>query len=104
MDFVIRLRNQKSVAMFDRGVRVKFAKLFERATAVAQCLGDGRPYVSSNSSGYIRLVLGPNPAKAHLRKKYKDDHERARATEPWLLATSLENHPAQTIVQLYAQR
>ena len=46
MDFVIRLRNQKSVAMFEWGVRVKFAKLFERATTIAQCLGDGRPYVT----------------------------------------------------------
>ena len=104
MDFVIRLRNQKSVAMFEWGVRIKFAKLFESATALAQCLGDGRPYVSSESSGYIRLVLGPKPEKSHLRKKYKDDYERARATEPWLLATSLENDAAQTIVKIYAQR
>ena len=65
--------------------------------------GQKRLVVLVDWTGYIRIVLGPKPAKAHLRKRY-DDYERARATEPWLLATNLENDAAQTIVQLYAQR
>jgi hypothetical protein len=59
---------------------------------------------SSLGSGTNSRWRCSKPAKAHLRKRYKDDCEPARATEPWLLATSRENDAAQTIVQPYAQR
>lgn len=103
MDFVVRLRNERSVAAID-GSQIKFSDLFQRATRVAQCLGEARPYASSRDSVGLRMVLGPKQPKANLRRKYRDDYERKRATEPWLLATSLDNDAAQTIVALYGQR
>ncbi len=103
VDFVIRLRNERSVAYL-HGEQVAFSTLFERATLVPQCLGLARPYATARESTPARMVLGPKQPKAHLRRKYRDDYERKRAAEPWLLATSLDNDHAQTIVDIYAKR
>ena len=104
-DYVIRLRNDRGLAEISGGGRVHFKDLFARATRAVQCLGGARPYASSQHSFWgERLGLGPKPPKAARRKRYQDDYERKRATEPFLLATSLQNEPAAAIVAIYAQR
>jgi hypothetical protein len=52
----------------------------------------------------VRLVLGARPPKAARRRRYRDDYERKRACEPWLLATTLDNETAASIVDVYATR
>jgi Transposase DDE domain len=105
MDFVIRLRNDRAVVEYiPRGKRIKFSRLFGRALDVARCMGMAWPYASSSQVENCRLVLAPSPPKANRRRRYRDDYERKRAAEPWLLATSLENSHADTIVQIYRTR
>ena len=109
MSFVIRLRNDKCIVSQETSERpyrtwMPFAKLFEKSTDVAQCLGVARPYASSQHARDYRLVLGSKPRKAELRKKYADDYERKRACEPLLLATSLDNDAAASIVRIYNAR
>jgi hypothetical protein len=108
MDFVIRLRNDRAVVDLPVGggkeQRARFAQLFRRARDYARCLGNGRPFGTSPDAGYYRLVLGSRPPKAHRRTRYRDDYERKRACEPWLLATTLENDSAATIVAFYEAR
>lgn len=107
--YVIRLRRDHSVAEFGlRGTvdyeRPSFNTLFSRATEKARCLGEALPYASSQHAVGARLILGPRPTKAAKRKKYADDYERKRASEPLLLATNLENDAAASIVQIYSAR
>lgn len=102
-DYVIRLRNDHSVANFG-AEKISFCELFARATNKARCLGDGLPYASSQHAVSGRIILGPRPPKALRRKKYMDDYERKRGCEPFLLATSLQNEAAETIVRIYAAR
>jgi hypothetical protein len=108
MDFVIRLRNDRAVvdlpARRGEEPRARFAQVFRRARDYARCLGKGRPFATSPDAGCYRLVLGSRPKKGHLRTRYRDDYERKRACEPWLLATSLENDSAATIVGFYDAR
>jgi hypothetical protein len=105
MHFVIRLRNDRSVALVDDGQkRLSFGEIFDTATGVAQCLGDAIPYGSSPHACLCRLVLGPAPNKVSRRKKYRDDYERKRGCEPWLLATNLPNDDASSIVAIYESR
>jgi hypothetical protein len=110
LDFVIRLRNDRSsCGLFDefdscRLRREPFAALFSRAGKTAQCLGEGLPYAYSKHSSMWRLVLGPRPPKAARRRRYADDYERKRGCEPFLLATSLPNEAAASVVTIYEQR
>lgn len=104
IDFVIRLRNDRATAAFDYPHRVAFAEIFKKARYFPRCLGKAAPYVSSQDSSLVRLVLGPRPRKALRRHRYRDDYERKRACEPWLLATTLENETAASIFDLYATR
>lgn len=101
--FVIRLRNERATASFDYPQRVSFAELFRKAREFPRCLGSAAPYVSSPEATLVRLVLGPRPPRRR-NKRFRDDYERKRAREPWLLATTLENESATTIVDLYAKR
>lgn len=103
MRYVIRLRNERGVLEHEDGSRISFAQAFAGARAVAKCLGDGRPYASSSDSRQMRIVLGPRPKQRRGRRSAQD-YQRKRATEPWLLATNLENEAAQSIVHIYAQR
>jgi predicted small integral membrane protein len=51
-----------------------------------------------------RIILGPRPRKAKKRRTYANDYERKRASEPYLLATNLENDSAEAIVRIYSAR
>jgi predicted small integral membrane protein len=107
--YVIRLRNDHSVVEFGwRGTREyerpTFDELFARATDKARCLGGGLPYASSQHAVSARIILGPRPRKAKKRRSYANDYERKRASEPYLLATNLENDSAEAIVRIYSAR
>jgi hypothetical protein len=104
IDFVIRLRNDRATAAFHYPERVPFGEIFRKARQSPRCLGNAAPYVSSRDSRLLRLVLGPRPPKALRRRAYRDDYERKRACEPWLLATTLENETAASVVDIYATR
>lgn len=111
VDFVIRLRNERAMAKFARRLRgyrgwvaIRFSELFTWARAAAQCFGRGVPFCTSGAREEVRLVLGAAPKKFCKRAQYADDYERKRATEPWFLATSLENDPAKSVVAIYATR
>jgi hypothetical protein len=111
VDFVIRLRNENGMARVDKGPRghkrydaVSFGTIFAWARGAAKCLGLGAPFITSDACGQCRLVLGAAPRKARKRARYADDYERKRACEPWLLATSLENEAAASVVAIYATR
>src|SRR6476620_1091692 len=103
MRYVIRLRHERGVLEHEDGSRISFAQAFAGATAVAKGLGDGRPYASSSDSRQMRIVLGPRP-KQRRRRRSAVDYQRQRAMEPWLLATNLENEPAQSIVRIAGRR
>jgi len=110
-DYVIRLRNERGMAKFARRlhgyrgwVAIKFGEIFEWARSTAQCFGTGVPFCKSAHREECRLVLAPAPKKFRKRGQHADDYERKRATEPWFLATSLQNEPADAIVAIYATR
>ncbi|HKN64913.1 MAG TPA: IS4 family transposase [Gemmatimonadaceae bacterium] len=111
IDFVVRLRNEHGMAKFARRIRghggwtsIKFGEIFRWARSSAQCLGRGVPFCKSAHREECRLVLGAAPKKFRKRGRYAGDYERKRATEPWLLATSLQNEPAEAVVAIYAKR
>jgi hypothetical protein len=111
VDFVIRLRNENGMARISKGPRghgwsdaVSFGTIFNWARQAARCLGLGAPFITSDACSGCRLVLGAAPKKARKRARYADDYERKRACEPWLLATSLDNESAATVVGIYATR
>jgi hypothetical protein len=110
-DFVIRLRNEHGMAKFAKRVRgyrqwasIKFGEIFTWARSTVQCFGTGIPFCKSAHREECRLVLGAAPRKFRKRARYADDYERKRATEPWFLATSLQNEPAEAVVAIYATR
>ena len=110
-DFVIRLRNERGMAKFAKRVRghrawspIKFGEIFKWARLAVQCFGRGMPFCGSVHREECRLVLGPAPRKFSKRARYADDYERKRATEPWFLATSLQNEPAEAVIAIYATR
>jgi hypothetical protein len=113
VDYVIRLRNDRAMARVSRSHSlrpcgwngIRFDVIFAWARrAKARCLGMGVPYLTSEEAEMCRLVLGPKPKKDRRRAKYADDYERKRACEPFLLATTLENHPAESVVAIYTTR
>jgi predicted small integral membrane protein len=111
VDFVIRLRNEHGMAKFARRVRgygawvsIRFSEIFKWARATVQCFGKGVPFCMSSHREECRLVLGAAPRKFRKRARYADDYERKRATEPWFLATSLQNESAEAVVAIYATR
>ena len=101
MQYVVRLRNERAILQGEDGKTRSFAEVFATASERAQCLGESRPFASSQHSVSLRVVLGPRPRRARRRL---DNYERQRASEPWLLATNLENESAACIVEIYAQR
>jgi hypothetical protein len=108
-DFVIRLRGNGVAETWDfdaaePSVKLRFEELFERAGRHAQCLGARVPHASTRSKTY-RLVLASRP-KGRIRRRPNEAKQfyRRRAQEPWLLATTLENEPAEQIVRIYATR
>jgi hypothetical protein len=111
IDFVIRLRNERGMAKFARRIRghrawfaIKFGEIFKWAGLAVQCFGRGVPFCGSVHREECRLVLGPAPKKFRKRARYADDYERKRATEPWFLATSLQNEAAEAVFAIYATR
>jgi hypothetical protein len=101
MKFVVRLRNERAKLQADH--RLSFGQAFDLASDAPKCLGEARPYASSQLSMSMRVVLGPRPANFH-RRRSAQDYERKRAAEPWLLGTNLENEAASSIVEIYAHR
>ncbi|MGZ7081518.1 MAG: IS4 family transposase, partial [Thermoanaerobaculia bacterium] len=111
VDYVIRLRNDRAMARIHQPRNpsawrdgVSFREIFSWARGAARCLGLGVPFLTSQVCDLCRLILAPAPRKARRRARYADDYERKRACEPWLLATSLDNEAAQTVVDIYATR
>ena len=113
IDFVVRLRNDRAMARIPQShcnsgyvgsAGVRFDEIFRWAKRKAQCLGISSPFITSPFATSCRMVLGPAPKKAHRRLRYLEDYERKRGCEPWLLATSLDNESAETIVAIYATR
>ena len=112
IDYVIRLRNDRATARIGNAPRgvdgwsvpLYFKEIFEWARRTSRCLGLSLPFRSSAEAVLCRLVLGPAPAKMEKRSRYAKDYERKRACEPWLLATTLDNEPAEKIVAIYATR
>jgi hypothetical protein len=87
-----------------RLLQIKFREIFRWARSTVQCFGTGVPFCKSAHREECRLVLGAAPKKFRKRTRYADDYERKRATEPWFLATSLRNEPADAVVAIYATR
>jgi hypothetical protein len=111
IDFVIRLRNERGMAKFARRIRghlawsaIKFREIFKWAGPAVQCFGKGVPFCGSVHREECRLVLGSAPKKFRKRARYADDYQRKRATEPWFLATSLQNEAAEAVFAMYATR
>lgn len=99
LDFVIRLRGG-GIVDFGRK-RTRFRNLWRRASNQARCLGMGIPHNGARQGRLLRIVLGPRTKR---RPKRTDDAYQARAVEPWLLATTLENEAAAHIVAVYEAR
>jgi hypothetical protein len=100
-DFVIRLRGRGIARRWNDqsdDELVPFTKLFRLASDKAKCLGQLNTHVTTTDNS--RVVLGPKPR----RRRGAADPYRRRAMEPYLLATSLENEPAEQIVELYSTR
>jgi predicted small integral membrane protein len=108
VDYVIRLRNSRGTIKKScrvDGERIRFAALFKTATESARCLGLAKPYAGSRYAIWgKRVVLGPKPLKADRWERHRDDYERRRGCEPFLLVTSLDNEPAHAIVAIYEKR
>lgn len=111
VDYVIRLRNEHGMAKFANRIRghgrwtsIKFGEIFRWARSTVQCFGNGVPFCKSAHREECRLVLGAAPKKFGKRARYADDYERKRASEPWFLATSLQNEAAEAVVRIYATR
>jgi hypothetical protein len=83
---------------------IKFGEIFGWARPAVQCLGRGVPFCKSRHREECRLVLGAAPKKFRRRARYANDYERKRASELWLLATSVQNDPAEAVVAIYATR
>jgi hypothetical protein len=104
MHFVIRLRNPRARLLLRDGRRATtFRRTFYSATEVARCLGTRVPYATSSSASRYRVVLAPKPRTASRRDR-NPGYQKKRAKEPWLLASTLENEPADSIVSIYAMR
>jgi hypothetical protein len=116
-DFVIRLRGQGALRQFGRGGgrtrirdrRLRFDEAFAMAIDRPQRLGRWCPYrvVGSPVIGELPIVLGARPQPHRPRRRddvSRDDAIYQRSVlEPWLLATTLDEHPRR-VVALYAMR
>lgn len=104
--FLGRIRGTAKARRED-GVSYSKAQLYRRATRQAKSLGVLSLYTSRQSVS-ARLVLVHRPRKAKRAATAccgKDEREyRARARDPWLLATSLLTPSADAIVALYEKR
>ena len=116
-DFLGRLRGMVSAQLPDGHVAHR-EELCAKPGRSARDFGEVTLYPNSNRLGRVhptrptpaRLVLAP-ARPAHRRKRlYPKPTSRAQrsairgAREPWLLATSLKDVPARTIVKTYAKR
>ncbi len=105
-DFLGRIRGTAKARRAD-GVTYTKAQLYRRAQRQAKSLGVLSLYTSRQSVS-ARLVLVHRPRKAKRAATSccgKDEREyRARARDPWLLATSLLTPSADAIVALYEKR
>lgn len=110
-DFVIRLRGRGVLRHYGhsggrtriRDRRLHFDEAFAMAIDRPQRLGRWCPYnaLGGSAIGELPIVLGAMP-KARPPRPSEPPYER-RALEPWLLATTLDEHPRR-IVSLYAMR
>lgn len=107
-DFVIRLRGDGVLRKWrssarERDPRLRFRALFASATDRARDLGEWSPYsASGNLPPPCRVVLSARPASAEGPPR-KDPYGR-RATEPWLLATSIRHESTVNVINLYRLR
>lgn len=99
--FVIRLRGMCTVQSDDLGGLVRLKELYSRASSSTQCLGTATPYSRTGRGDPLRIVLGP--AQKRRVDRCDSNYER-RALEPWLLATTVDNEPAEDIVWIYSKR
>ena len=100
LDFVVRLRGDDCLlGRTDR--RDRFSVVQAAASTEAQCLGDCLPYATSPGTLLTRVVLGSRTKRA-VRKS--DGYYKKRALDPLLLATSIDDEPAQGIVAIYLRR
>lgn len=82
IDFVVRLRNQESVAMFEWGVRVKFAKRFERAMTDSAmprrwfAIAVGLPIGAAASQCGIEQSLRASSKRSHQRSFFSVGNEK----------------------------
>lgn len=107
-DFVIRLRGKGVLRRWSeraqqRDPRLTFEAAFASSNESARDLGEWTPYAAQGAlERKCRIVLSARPATAEGPPR-RDAYGR-RATEPWLLATTLKDEPALQVVGIYRLR
>ena len=103
-DFVGRLRGRRYLRpVKSKGQWLNIKSLFSKALLQAQDMGHW--CISPNNPFKARVVIGRRPRKTSV--KLGQNHQRKarrRATEPWVLATSLEQTSPNKIERFYATR
>ena len=103
-DFVGRLRGTRLMRPANsNGDWMYLKSLFPKVKLKAQDLGILG--ITPNQTFEARVIISRRPKKkADIRGQNPERKARRRASEPWVLATSLENTSAAKIVRFYATR